>query len=570
MAHLATPLQAMQIPLQLYVRLLCGETPKLYALPSEIERQRVHLDGEKWFFPEHPPSSQVCGRKFYWAAAAHAVAHQRYGGDRFETGTLKPIQRLLLALLEDARVEWLAMLALPGLRRVWGAFHVIVEPSTPTLQHLLQRLAHSLFDPDHVDPHPWVRKGQALFFANLKKHDFVMRHEALMLRDIASRLGHDVGQLRLTLEARQYRIEPAYRDDNAHLWDTPDESSVVVTAVAAQTGGSAKIEPKGANSLAAKQDTGMVAGSGLDVSSQRGEQDSPSQVIADAVTGGDKGAVRLREWDHLIRRYRGNWCTAYEVDLSAPTTFVEASRVQAGPVERAVAQRIVASTMARSAPRRDLDGDTLDLDAVIALRVDRLHGLAGDPRVYQCTPLVRQGTLVVLLDVSASAAHPERGEQAATALDRTCAFGLALADVARRGQYHCAVFGFASNGRSHVRLQRIMAFGDLLVPKILHERLLQLRPEWSTRLGAALRFGLLKLQRTPGPRPRHVIMVTDGEAHDVDVHDARYLHADFQAAVHEAALVGIRVSLLDPGGRIRDVGAKNARSVSMHRTQYVK
>jgi predicted DCC family thiol-disulfide oxidoreductase YuxK len=55
----------------------------------------------------------------YKAAAAHAQAHLVLGGPRFAVGTLKPLQIALVTLIEDARVELLAMRQLPGLRKLW-------------------------------------------------------------------------------------------------------------------------------------------------------------------------------------------------------------------------------------------------------------------------------------------------------------------------------------------------------------------------------------------------------------------------------------------------------------------
>src|SRR6188508_733414 len=43
------------------------------------------------------------------AAAAHAAAHWRFGGDPQPRSGLKPVQQVLFAVLEDARVEWLAL-----------------------------------------------------------------------------------------------------------------------------------------------------------------------------------------------------------------------------------------------------------------------------------------------------------------------------------------------------------------------------------------------------------------------------------------------------------------------------
>ena len=63
-------------------------------------------------------------RALFRAAAAHVQAHLVLGQGLFPVGTLKPLQIALVNLIEDARIETLAMRALPGLRRLWAPYHV--------------------------------------------------------------------------------------------------------------------------------------------------------------------------------------------------------------------------------------------------------------------------------------------------------------------------------------------------------------------------------------------------------------------------------------------------------------
>ena len=71
-------------------------------------------------------------------------------------GSLKPVQVALVSLIEDARVEQLALGDLPGLRRLWLPFHVAAPGGAVTAPALMARLARALLDPIYADDHGWV------------------------------------------------------------------------------------------------------------------------------------------------------------------------------------------------------------------------------------------------------------------------------------------------------------------------------------------------------------------------------------------------------------------------------
>ena len=159
------------------------------------------------------------------AAAAHAAAHLVYSPPVLDGRGLKPIVRALVGLLEDARIETLAGRELPGLQRWWRAQHGVTPLDGDGVEALLLRLARALADPDYEDPHPWVCKGRALFFLD-GGGTVLAEPDARRLREIASRLGHDLGQMRLQFNPHGYRPGPDYRDD--HRWMWPGEAGAEV------------------------------------------------------------------------------------------------------------------------------------------------------------------------------------------------------------------------------------------------------------------------------------------------------------------------------------------------------
>ncbi|TXC67079.1 VWA domain-containing protein [Piscinibacter aquaticus] len=74
-------------------------------------------------------------------------------------------------------------------------------------------------------------------------------------------------------------------------------------------------------------------------------------------------------------------------------------------------------------------------------------------------------------------------------------------------------------------------------------RLAGLRSGGSTRLGAAIRHGARELARRPDGE-RVLLVISDGQPHDIDVHDPRYLVEDARQAVRSARRQGLTVRWL--------------------------
>jgi hypothetical protein len=129
--------------------------------------------------------------------------------ERFDLRSLKPLQVAIISLIEDARVEQLAMRGLPGLFRLWAPFHLADSDGSSSVLPLLARLSRSLIDPNFVDNSPWVRKGREMFFDSQSEW-----HDQSMSRRIGGLLGNDLGQMRVQFNQRTYVVQPPYRDDN--------------------------------------------------------------------------------------------------------------------------------------------------------------------------------------------------------------------------------------------------------------------------------------------------------------------------------------------------------------------
>lgn len=456
------------------------------------------------------------------AAVAHACAHLAYGDAPQARGKLKPIQLALVGVLEDARVEARAIAELPGLRALWLPWHQADAHSGNTFEALLQRVQRSLLDPQYTDPHPWVRKACTVFHAAPPTPEG--------MRQAASTLGNDVGQMRMPFNARLYVVEPAYRDDNTHLWSPDHQDPPATTPLSA---------PSDPQSGQSQSDSSSPA---------------PQPLEQQAESAATRPTAVYGEWDRLIRRMRPKWCQVYEED--APHGTPQAQQALSLALAhhatllarlKRVLQQGLAQLHAQVVMGRAAAGERFHLNALVHAVTDQRLRRSPDPHIYlQPQRAPQPMSVLVLLDASVStlrsAAHANASESNQTLLEVLRESALLTAAALEHAGHRCAVQAFASNTRQQVRVQIIKGFADRADGAHTLARLAGVRGEWSTRLGAALRHACWQLRGHPRA---HVLLLTDGQPHDVDVHDSRYLPADLQQAAQDARRGGFAVSCLN-------------------------
>jgi hypothetical protein len=475
-------------------------------------------------------ASEPGAERLAFAAAAHASAHLVFSPTQFHVEKLKPIQIVLVSLLEDARVEALAMERFPGLFRLWVPFHTASAGGYETVASLLARLSRALLEPKYDDDHFWIDKCRTAFFADRgawSDPDFT--------RTLASRLGNDLGQMRLGFDARTYVVEPAYRDDYRALWDLPTEAPAVTQSAT----GEGMRPDDGDGAIDRRRDAAEAL------------PEDGTESVAVSLAESDAGsAVALLhpEWDYHIRDERPEWCTVYEVppDRGDPTdvaTSLTRHRTAATRV-RALVRSIRFETALRGRPSHD--GDDLSFDRAVEALVDLRSGVPPNGRVYT-RPKKRERRVSVLLLLDLSESTNDVVGNASQRLIHVARDAAALlADGLVNTPDHFAIHGFSSNGRSDVRYRRIKDF-SAAYDDACRARLAGVRGELSTRMGAALRHARRHLELERADK-KLLLVLTDGEPHDVDVADPAYLVHDAKAAVrsNERARIVTYCMSLDP------------------------
>ncbi|MCB1379729.1 MAG: VWA domain-containing protein [Alphaproteobacteria bacterium] len=470
----------------------------------------------------------------YTAVMAHIGAHMAYGRGKFPVGKLKPIQIALVGLIEDARVEALALRDYPGLKRLWQRFHVARPGVGFSAELLMARLARSLLDSSYVDDDPWVNKGRMLFHDNRSQWD-----DPIISRKIGDLLGNDLGQMRVQFNSRTHVIEPSYRDDNTGLWDYGDappeqaETAELLLEAVRITQTDEKEKPD-------RREHGEGA-------------DSPANMAVKLqATPDDQGIpiARHAEWDHIAGVMRNEWTTIVEFQAKpASPDDIEVILRKYADVENRIARLVRSAKVSRrQRMRRQPQGDRIDLDACIRAAIEHRAGLTPDPRLYETSEMrARDLSVLLLLDVSESTRDRVRDTTTTViAMERAAA---ALVGQAMSGLGDpFAIHAFCSDGREEVRYYRVKDFGESF-GEATRARLAGLRGRLSTRLGAALRQAAAEISSQATHR-KLILVVTDGEPSDVDVVDRVYLAEDSRKAVQHLSHLGVDVFCvgLDSGG----------------------
>lgn len=514
--------------LRLFLTALFGSTPKLRAAAhGEIIPRRTSLAGDIVLMPETyrgVPASEA--RLLFRAAAAHAACHLAFGSVRQPIGSLRPLQLALITLIEDARVETLAMRRFPGLRRLWSGYHLAKPTGVATAAGMLARLARALFDPDYRDDNAFIARGRALFADEM----LPALDDPAASRRIGGLLGNDLGQQRLQLNPRTYVIEPVYRDDGLGLWEglegpLPQAETIDVMVEAV------RLQPD------RRQDRSQSEGDADPAASK------PASRRARPAGFDERGPVVgiYPEWDRGAGIERPAWTTVRDaaVPLGDPHR-IDALVASRPELRDRVARMLRRARIGRPARlRRQPEGPELDLDAAIATEIDRRLGGAPDLRIYRATVRrQRDAAVTILLDCSESMRAGVSGT-AATALDIQRQAVALVAEAMQVAGDPLALRAFASAGRDDVRLLRIKEF-DEPWQDAAKARLAGIAPGFSTRIGAALRHAGAEMAALPSHR-RLILVLTDGEAFDVDVADPLDLVEDARRVSRALKFRGIDV-----------------------------
>jgi len=440
----------------------------------------------------------VAGIDRYRALISHVAAHKRWS-DSIVADNYSPFQRVAIELFEDSRVEYLAIQQYPGLRSLWLSLHPAPDQDAcnpekeSCIRHRLAMFSYAILNPNHAYTEP-----------NLL--EFVQRFHEIMAQP--TQCTADVAALAISYIARTRRqadlaakvyftdTEIDYRDDNRHLWryiEDGDEEEL--------------FEEKRKTEQA--QDTDRL----------------PPR--------------HYHEWDYQGQLYRPDWVSLYEsLHPSSSAELIDKLLLKHQALAKQLKQLLdLLKPQHYVRVRYQEEGSDLDLDVAIRSLIDFKSGVQPDPRINMSHRHDgRDIAVMLLLDLSESINQIPAGcEQSILQFSQEAVALLAWAIECVGDEF--AIAGFSSNTRHEVRYQHIKGYGEAWDDRV-KSRLGAMKAGYSTRMGAAMRHAGHYLKSRKAEK-KLLLILTDGEPHDIDETDPRLLIEDAHKAVQELDRQGI-------------------------------
>jgi len=539
-----------QRKLNFYLRALWGRDFFLRPTGADYTDFRPYIDKLIFHMPDAVDDmgkgdNKVSGLELYRATAAHMAAHLCYSTSAISAEALSPAQMFFIGFMEDARIEYKAIQAFPGLHKLWRSLLDIEyegDVEHPTML-VLERVALMLLDKnvssDDHELNDIIQRFHAEIEAQQDNNQYSW-HMGVELFNLFSKR-REIPSLRI-LE----RLRIPYRDDNRFVWEFQefdwDQGIEYVAASERQVRRTVSVVE-----MANEVDCELAGDDAQEIwtckDNMRPYEDdlTDSQVSFNDMWGKEpiSDPYHYHEWDYQIQLHRPDWVTVYERRQPIGNVEdIEKILLEYRPVAFRIKQIIDLLTPEGVQRVRNMeDGDEIDINAAVDAMISLRMGEQPNPRITMRNVLKsRDLSVVVLMDLSESTNEPLGGSDK-TVLELTREAATLVATAINGIGDPFALHGFASDGRHDVQYYRFKDFNQHFNDEA-KSRLAGMKGGLSTRMGAAMRHAGQHLLKQP-ERRKLLLLVTDGEPADIDERDPQHLRHDTKKAVEELYTKGV-------------------------------
>ncbi|PLW68604.1 nitric oxide reductase activation protein NorD [Pseudohalioglobus lutimaris] len=259
---------------------------------------------------------------------------------------------------------------------------------------------------------------------------------------------------------------------------------------------------------------------------------SPGAVAEGQLTG----EHTYPEWNFRKQRYQPGHCRVLS-GVHEEEGDHRAHDEQTRRRIRRVRQQFEALRPRREWLRGQVDGNELDMDAVVRAHCDLAAVGENSTGLYMSTRAqARDLAISILIDVSLSTdAWVE--DRRVIDIEKEALLVLAHGLAACGDDY--SIQSFTSHRRHRVWVNTLKSF-DEPMNELTERRIAALKPGHYTRMGAAIRHAAVDLAKRPN-RHRLLLVLTDGKPNDSDYYEGRYGIEDTRRAILDARRQELKV-----------------------------
>ncbi|MDH5546378.1 MAG: VWA domain-containing protein [Gammaproteobacteria bacterium] len=534
-----------QRKINFYLRALWGRDFFLRPTAADHDGFKPFIESRILHLPDALDDiADIKGLELYRATAAHLASHMVYTKSRISAEQLSPAQMFFIGLIEDSRVEYLAIKEFPGLKKLWKSLLDIEfeqapqHPTIATLEYIARMLLDDSVTSNDADIQAFVERFHANIENNAEDSSFSWHMGMELYNIFAAR--RDVPSLRI-LES----IRIPYRDDNRYVWEFEefawDKPADYLAAAMQQIRRKVSVVE-----MANEVDCELAGDDAQEIwicetEMYPYEDDLENTQSFNQMWGKEpiSEPFHYQEWDYQVQLHRPDWATIYERrPQKGDPEDIDRILLDYKPVTHRIKQIIdLLQPEGVQRVRNMEDGDEIDINAAIDAMIDIRQGRQPNTRITMRNVIKnRDLAVVVLLDLSESTNETVEGSDK-TILELTREAASLVATAINGVGDPFAIHGFSSDGRHNVQYFRFKDFNQKFneEPK---SRLAGMKGGLSTRMGAAMRHAGQHLLRQQ-ERKKLLLVVTDGEPADIDERDPQYLRHDTKKAVEELYGKGI-------------------------------
>ncbi|WP_246057428.1 nitric oxide reductase activation protein NorD [Leptospira gomenensis] len=243
----------------------------------------------------------------------------------------------------------------------------------------------------------------------------------------------------------------------------------------------------------------------------------------------NRNSIPYDEWDVFKKRYKRGHCRVFPGELGEEDpVFCSKALSENNSVLNVLRSRFNRFVNERTAVKRQLDGEDLDLDSIVDYFTDLLSARSPSERIYiSRRKTLRETSILVLTDTSLSTdSFVENRRILDVEKISLLLFGQLCSEFGDRFQ----IDSFSSRTRNHCDYSSIKKFDDSWSKA--KNRIGAVQSSGYTRIGPAIRHALAQIKRETS-RKRWILLLSDGKPNDYDRYEGRYGMEDVKRAIRE-------------------------------------